>query len=263
MRKSRPSLSGRAERQPTGAWPHIGKHVALGLAMIAAVVGILAGVYYWPHPAADNQAASDTASFPPLELPDQPDPIAIEPLRAEAETMAAQLLARFPDSAAAHRAAATLYQYFIQYDTAVEHWRRCVELEPRSVSNRVWLAQAQLKQGQDAAAIETLREAEAAGLSSPELTLQLATALQQTGQLPAAEKAALDGLQAFGDQFSLWVSAGQAQLQLGKIPRRNRASARRSNSIRERPPRMWDSPRPWPDWAKPRQPPDISKRPNR
>jgi tetratricopeptide (TPR) repeat protein len=218
MRKSRPSLSERAERLPTGAWPRIGKHVALGLAMIAAVAGILAGVYYWPHPAAEGEAAANQTPFPPLELPDEPDPIAIEPLRAEAETMVAQLLARFPDSPAAHRAAATLYQYFIQYDTAIEHWRRCVELEPRSVSPRVWLAQAQLKQGQDAAAIETLREAEAAGLSSPELALQIATALQQTGQLPAAEKAALDGLQAFGDQFSLWVSAGQAQLQLGKIP---------------------------------------------
>ncbi|MCI0357655.1 MAG: tetratricopeptide repeat protein [Planctomycetaceae bacterium] len=176
---------------------------------------ILATAYFWPMPESTGPAAGD--SHADLVLSAEPAPIAVEKLREESEQAARQLTERYPKSPAAQRTAATLYQFLKQHAAATSHWEKYIALNPADPDARVQLAKLQMLQGQDLPSQQTLSAALAAGMHSPDVYEQLCVALQRTGDLPAAEERAKEGLDRFPDQADLWIALGQTQLQLGRL----------------------------------------------
>ncbi len=185
-------------------------------AALAVVAATALGAYFWP----DFRSTTAT-SLPPavdasvsIELPTVPEALAVDELRAEAIQAVKQLTERYPASAAAHRTAASLYQFLKQYDPATGHWERCIALDPAKAESRVSLAQVQLLQGQDSQARQTLTAAMEVGLATADVYRQLAEALQRTGELETAQQLAQEGLKKFPANADLWVRTG-AEISVG------------------------------------------------
>jgi len=187
----------------------------LWLAAFGVLTIILLSAYFWPAPEAAVPLASDVSSD--LVLPVQGEAIAVDKLREEAIDAVRQLTERYPKSPAAHRTAATLYQSLKQHSAATSHWERYLALAPAEPDAYVQLAKSHLTQGQDAQSERTLTAALDAGLRSAEIYEQLSVTLQRTGDLPAAEVRAKQGLEAYPQHAGLWIALGQAQLQLGRL----------------------------------------------
>jgi tetratricopeptide (TPR) repeat protein len=186
----------------------------LGGALVGALV--LGTVYFWPqHEGAElpPQASAE----PALVLPAEPEERTVEQLKEEAELAVAELLKRYPQSPAAHKAAATLYQFLNQFERVTEHWEKCIALDPTDAAAYEWLAKVQLRQGNDEAAARTLDSARKAGKRTAELVLQAAIVEQRRGDLGESEKIARTGLGEFPEHCELWIALGQAQLQRGEF----------------------------------------------
>lgn len=178
-----------------------------GLALLVALLRPIGG------PVAVATSQDDT---PPV-LPTEPEPRTVEELTAEGEQAVAQLLARYPQTASAHQAAAMLYQTLNQYERVTEHWKKCLDLDSSKTGAWEWLADAQLKQGADEDAFRTLTKALQTGLASAPIYQKYVTALQRKGELAEAEKAGREGLTLHPEDVGLWIALGRTQLQLEKL----------------------------------------------
>ena len=216
---SRRRRRGASTSQPeAGAAPLRGRLVLCAAAFVV-VAATAVGAYFWPdfRPTTGTPPPPLVDASVSIELPTAPEALAVDELRAEAIQAVKQLTERYPASAAAHRTAASLYQFLKQYDAATGHWERCIALDPARAEARASLAQVQLLQGQDSQARQTLTAAMEAGLGTADIYRQLAEALQRTGELEKAEDLAQEGLEKFPASTDLWVSLGQTQLQLGHL----------------------------------------------
>jgi tetratricopeptide (TPR) repeat protein len=158
-----------------------------------------------------------TGNVSTIELPVAPVEAATEEMRSELLELGALLTAQFPDDPDALQVVALLYADLQKTAEAEQLFRKGIELAPRQVGAYVGLASAAMAQGKDEDAVATLRQAQAAGCSTAEVSRLLATALEKLGKLEEAEKAIEEGLRTFGPSPQAAFQLGQIQIQLGQF----------------------------------------------
>lgn len=203
-----PRSASQAERRPYGS---------LALLALAAVLAILAGVYFWPT-ASDElpEIALDASSVPAdgeIQLPSTPAERTVKELRNEAERAVVALRQRYPQSAGALHVAAMHYAAINQHQKAADLWREAIELDPKHAGPRVGMARAAMERGADAEAVAILEAALAAGCDTSEIYRELGSALQKIGQLSEAETRTQEGVRRYPQDAELWAALGQVQLQ--------------------------------------------------
>jgi tetratricopeptide (TPR) repeat protein len=183
------------------------------LVVVLAALGIIYAVSgnFWTKPAPAVPAAS------PLVLPTEPTEQTVDELRTEVVGVVEELTKIYAQSPGAHKVAATLYQFLKQYEPAARHCQEAIALSPRDPVPYGWLAKIRMKEGRDAEALEILASAVDDGLSTAELQYEYAAALQLSGDLPAAERAAQRGTAMDSRNPELWLLLGQIQLQRGEL----------------------------------------------
>ena len=138
-------------------------------------------------------------------------------MQHEAEQVAAQLEARFPESAEALHVAAMFYSDLHQTEKAEKIWRKCVEIAPNMAGVYVGLGTVAMGLGHDEEAVETLKKALAIGASSPDVYQNLATSLTKLGRTEEAETVLKQAVSLFPSYAEHWLLLGQTQIRLDQF----------------------------------------------
>ncbi len=149
-----------------------------------------------------------------VRLPTEPPAVTAEELQEVILKWAADLAARFPDSAQALHASAILYFELLRPVEAEERWRACLEIAPDHAEASLALAILAMERGEDERAVEILQQMLARGDGTVEVYHRLAVALNQWGKLTEAEEILQTGLDRFPQAVEMWLLLGQLQLQL-------------------------------------------------
>ena len=212
MRKPRPKATA------TASTPLAGRLAAsqwtlpvTGLVVLAAILG---GVYAWPT---GDVMPPPISQEQPLVLPSEPDNVPVAAIRAEAEQAVSRLIERFPTATQAWHAAAMLYHFLNQHEQAIAYWKKSIELDPQDGVAYEWLAKMQVRRGEDAEAARTLEQAIERQVAGVEILREYSVILQRQGELEQAVQVARQALAASPEHRDLWVTMGQAQMQLGQL----------------------------------------------
>jgi tetratricopeptide (TPR) repeat protein len=208
------------------------------LVCVSALVAIAASAWYAsrepppsvPAPPAEVAGAKAAGDLPAegkaavparratISLATTAVPVPAEVLQAEAEQIAAELLARYPDLPEALHVAALLHARLRKTEEAERLWKRCVELAPTSEQYRVNLAAIAMDRGNNELAVQSLWPTVASGTSSPDASHHLALALANLGQNEEAEQVLVKALERHPNSAAHWQVLGQSRLKLGKLP---------------------------------------------
>lgn len=139
-----------------------------------------------------------------------------EQLQAEAQQVVDALLEQHPQLPRALHVAAMFNSQVRRSGEAERLWSKCIELDPTEVAYYVNLAAIAMDRGNSQLAADTLEQAIAAGLESPDVQHHLAVALTKLGRCEEAEEVIQKALQAHPQSASYWTVLGQAQLKQGK-----------------------------------------------
>ncbi|MCI0357620.1 MAG: tetratricopeptide repeat protein, partial [Planctomycetaceae bacterium] len=180
-----------------------------------------------PNPAPPQQPAGSSADSdgapppkvrrPTITLAASAVPGTAESLQLEAENVAGELLARYPDLPDALHVGALLRARLRQTEQAQQLWKRCVELAPQTDQYRVNLAAIAMDRGNNELAAEALEPAVAAGRYTPDVTHHLAVALSNLGRNEEAEQLVVKAAGRHPLSAAHWLVLGQARLKLGKL----------------------------------------------
>jgi tetratricopeptide (TPR) repeat protein len=144
-------------------------------------------------------------------------PGTVESLQLEAEDVAGQLVARYPELPDALHVSALLSSRLRQTEQAEKLWQRCVQLAPQAEQYRINLAAIAMDRGNSELAAETLEPAAARGAGSPDVSHHLALALTNLGRNDEAEQVLVKALERHPSSAAHWLLLGQARLKLSKL----------------------------------------------
>ena len=144
-------------------------------------------------------------------------PGTVESFQLEAEDVAGQLVARYPNLPEALHVTALLSSRLRQTEQAEKLWQRCVQLAPQAEQYRINLAAIAMDRGNNELAAETLEPAAARGEASPDVSHHLALALTNLGRNDEAEQILVKALERHPNSAAHWLLLGQARLKLGKL----------------------------------------------
>lgn len=154
----------------------------------------------------------------PQTLRVTPEEIEVEALQAELEALATSLPEKYPDEVKAHHVAAQIYAEFDRTAQAIDVWKRCVAMQPRSPGPFVGLAELYMANGDNEDAASLLGAAKVSGVQSVELIESLARAYENQGQLERADGELTQGVKTYPESSELWAAAGRVQNQLNTLP---------------------------------------------
>jgi tetratricopeptide (TPR) repeat protein len=206
----------------------------LSLAISLAALAV-SGVLFWssatrpPVPAPPPSTTATSRAAAPSES-DVPQPIrkssvkftdsalklTAEELDAEAQQLADEMLARYPDLPEALHVAALLHAQQRRSEKAMELWSRCVALSPASEQYRANLATVALQRGDTAAALAVLEPAVRNGSQSPDVLHHYVVALTSDGRCAEAIETGRRAVKLFPESAVHWLILGQAQLKEGE-----------------------------------------------
>jgi protein O-GlcNAc transferase len=189
--------------------PRVWWRLAAGVAMLT---GGLAGTILLVRP--DSTAITDSPVVASsVRLPIDPFAVTAQELQETILKWAADLPARFPDSADALHASAVLYFELLRPVEAETSWRACLEIAPDHAEASLGLAILATERGEDELAVKILQQTLAMGNRTAEVYHHLGVALSQLGKLAEAGKVLQTGLDRFPQAAEMWLLLGQVQLQ--------------------------------------------------
>ncbi|HBE68521.1 MAG TPA: hypothetical protein DDW52_10275 [Planctomycetaceae bacterium] len=150
-----------------------------------------------------------------IRLPVAIPPADIETLEAEAKFMAERLLQDMPEEPIAVHVSAMLNAKLHNTELAIEQWKKCIEMSPRTEQYYVNLASVALDRGQSELAIETLMQAQTMGLYSPDIAHHLGLAHMNAGNNQEALEILEGAAKEEGQSGALWFLVGQVKLRAG------------------------------------------------
>lgn len=193
--------------------PRVWWRLTAGVAMLT---GGLAGTILLVRP--DSTAITDSPVVASsVRLPIDPFAVTAQELQEAILKWAADLPARFPDSADALHASAVLYFELLRPVEAEDRWRACLEIAPDHAEASLGLAILATERGEDELAVQILQQTLAMGNRTPEVYHRLGVALNQLGTLAEAGKVLQTGLDRFPQAAEMWLLLGQIQLQLERF----------------------------------------------
>ncbi|TVS17868.1 MAG: tetratricopeptide repeat protein [Planctomycetaceae bacterium] len=193
--------------------PGVWWRLAAGVAML---IGGLAGTILLVRPDSTPIPNSPVA-LSSVRLPIEPFAVTAQELQEAILKWAADLPARFPDSADALHASAVLYFELLRPVDAETSWRACLEIAPDHAEASLGLAILATERGEDELAVAILQQTLGMGNRSAEVYHRLGVALNQWGKLAEAGKVLQTGLDRFPQAAEMWLLLGQIQLQLERF----------------------------------------------
>ncbi|MCA9128826.1 MAG: tetratricopeptide repeat protein [Planctomycetales bacterium] len=182
-----------------------------------------------PGPVVSSSSAQ-IHPVPPSEattvLPTEPAAIDVAVLQDELLGLANSITQSYPDDAGAFHFAAQVHYGLQQSQVAEEAWRKCLALSPTVPGPYAGLAELLNKSGRESQSIELLKSAQARGIDSYEMALQLAAAYENTGELELASKSLEAAVESYPSEDGLWLALARVQNQLSEFDKAELTIAR-------------------------------------
>lgn len=161
-----------------------------------------------------------------LELPTEPLELEVASFQDELRDLAAQMVSTNRDDPGAYHFAAGIYSELKNTERAEATWRACIELGTTMPGPFAGLSEQLIAEGEETQAIAILQEARKRGINSEEISTQLATAYENSGDLEGALQVLNEGLLAQPSNATLLLSQARIHNQQGSFEEAEAAAKR-------------------------------------
>jgi tetratricopeptide (TPR) repeat protein len=188
-----------------GKWPRRLRAIAAAVMFVALV-----SIAIW--------AGRDPGAKPPAIAERDPERLdSSDPLQAEAAQLAHRLRRDFPDDVAAIFIRGLILNKFVSCDAAARCWQTCIQRQPDFGEAHYWLGKEWFKKGDYEKALEHFRKAVDLKVPMADARLQLADAQINAGRPGEAVDVLEEQVRTVPQNVAGWFCLGHAYTLLGKL----------------------------------------------